>query len=143
MKKIALFFLIIVVIVVGISYIYLNYQVGYNTAKKENNQFESYYEKEIYGAELTSIINKAIDNNSKNQVEKDKKGNYIDNNQNSIKIDIKMLDIDKTYAMETLNSGGMDKFVQYYNEIKFKCKKIEYHQTTNKVKYMLFEQITQ
>lgn len=34
MKKIALFFLIIVVIVVGISYIYLNYQVGYNTAKK-------------------------------------------------------------------------------------------------------------
>ena len=85
MKKIALFFLIIVVIVVGISYIYLNYQVGYNTAKKENNQFESYYEKEIYGAELTSIINKAIDNNSKNQVEKDKKGNYIDNNQNSIK----------------------------------------------------------
>lgn len=143
MKKIAIFFLVVVIIVVGISYIYLNYKVGYNTAKKENNQFESYYEKEIYGAELTSIINKAIDNNTKNQIEKDKKGNYIDNNQNSIKIDIKMLDIDKTYTMETLNSGGMDKFVQYYNEVKFKCTKIKYHETTNKVKYMLFEQITQ
>ena len=70
MKKIAIFFLVVVIIVVGISYIYLNYKVGYNTAKKENNQFESYYGKEIYGAELTSIINKSIDNNTKNQIEK-------------------------------------------------------------------------
>ena len=54
-----------------------------------------------------------------------------------------MLDNDKTYTMETLYSGGMDKFVQYYNEIQFKCTNLEYHKTTNKVKYMLFEQITQ
>ena len=37
----------------------------------------------------------------------------------------------------------MDKFVQYYNQIKFKCTKIEYHKSTDKVKYMLIEQITQ
>ena len=74
---------------------------------------------------------------------KDNKGRYIDNESNSIKIDIKMLDNDKTYTMETLYSGGMDKFVQYYNEIQFKCTNLEYHKTTNKVKYMLFEQITQ
>lgn len=54
-----------------------------------------------------------------------------------------MQDNEKTYAMETLYIGGMDKFVQFYSEIKFKCTKLEYHKATNKVKYMLFEQITQ
>lgn len=143
MKKIAIFFLIIVIIVVGISYIYLNYKANYNNAKKENMQFDSYYNQEIYGAELTTIINKAMNQNSINEIEKDRKGKYIDNDNNSIKIEIMMIDNDETYDMETLYGGGMDKFVQYYSQIKFKCTKIEYHKYTNKVKYMLFEQITQ
>lgn len=144
MKKLALFFLIVIIIIVGISYMYLNYKSSYYTAQKENKQFESYKNQEIYGSELATIINKAVDNNEKNDVQKDDKGKYINNDSNSIQINIKMLDDDnKIYVMETLYSGGMDKFVQYYSEIKFKCTKLEYHQATNKVKYMLFEQITQ
>lgn len=143
MKKIALFFLIIIVIIVGISYMYLNYKVDFFNTKKENMQFESYNNKELNGAELATIINKAIDNNETNEVQKSSKGKYIDNESNSINIDIKMLDNDETYNMETLFSGGMDKFVQYYSQIQFKCTSIEYHKSTNKVKYMLFEQITQ
>lgn len=143
MKKLAIFFLIIIIIVVGISYLYLNYKANYYEAVKENRQFESYEGQEIYGAELTTVINKAVDNNRNNEVAKDEKGKYIDNGNNSIKIDIKMLDNNKTYEMETLYSGGMDKFVQFYSEIKFKCTKLEYHKTTNKVKYLLFEQITE
>ena len=54
-----------------------------------------------------------------------------------------MLDNEKTYNMETFYGGGMDKFVQYYNEIKFKCTKLEYHKETKKVKYLLFEQVTE
>lgn len=143
MKKLAIFFLIIVIIIVGISYLYLNYKANYYNAQRENKQFASYEGQEIYGAELTTIINKAVDNNQNNEVIKDEKGKYRNNDRNSIQIDIKMLDNDKIYTMEKLYSGGMDKFVQYYNEIKFKCTKLEYHKTTNKVKYMLFEQITQ
>lgn len=143
MKKLAIFFLMLVVVIVGISYMYLNYKVNYYSAQRENKQFESYYEQQIYGSELTTIINKAIDNNINNEVPKDQKGKYINNNQNSIQIDIKMLDIDKTFSMETLYNAGMDKFVQYYNEIQFKCTKLEYHPNTKKVKYMLFEQITE
>lgn len=143
MKKLAIFFLILVIIVVGISYMYLNYKANYYEAQRENKQFESYNGQEIYGSELTTIINKAIDNNENNEIQKDSKGKYMNNDDNSIQIDIKMLDNDKTYSMETLYSGGMDKFVQYYSEIKFKCTKLDYHQATNKVKYMLFEQITQ
>ena len=143
MKKLAIFFLTIIVIIVGISYMYMNYKANYYINQKENYQFSSYYNKELKGNEIATLINKAYDNNSSNNVAKDKKGKFVENDNNSIKMDIKMLDIDKTYDMETLNSGGMDKFVQYYGQITFKCTKIDYHSSTGKVKYMLIEQITQ
>lgn len=142
MKKLAIIFLIGVVIIVGIAYMYLTYKASYNEARKENNQFESYYNQEFYGADVVTLINKAYDNNLTNAVEKDENGIFKENDINSIKIDIKMLDNDTTYNMETLYSGGMDKFVQFYNSIKFKCTQIEYH-PNNKVKYLLIEQITQ
>lgn len=122
---------------------YLNHRADYYEAQRENMKFESYVGQEIYGTELVTIMNKAIDNNQMNEVQKDDKGKYRNNDYNSIQIDIKMLDNEKTYPMETLYSGGMDKFVLYYSEIKFKCTNLEYHEDTNKVKYMLFEQITQ
>ena len=143
MKKIAIFFLIVIIITVGISYMYLNYKANYNTSKKENLQFESYYNEEVYGADLTSVINKAYDNNLTNQVSMDNKGIFEENATNSIEIEIKIIDNDTIYKMETLYQGGMDNFVQYYGGIEFKCTKIEYHKFTNKVKYMLFEQITE
>lgn len=143
MKKIALFFLIIIVIVVGISYMYLNSKASYYQTKKLNMEFESYYNHEIMGTDLTTIINKAVDSNQNNNVFKDEKGKYINNDNNSINIDIKMLDVDETYSMEIFFNGGMEKFVEHYGTIQFKCTQIEYHKETNKVKYMLFEQITQ
>ena len=66
----------------------------------------------------------------------------MDNDNNSIKIEVQMIDNEKKYDMETLYAGGMNQFVQFYSQIKFKCTQIQYHKTTNKVKYMLFEQIT-
>ncbi len=143
MKKLAIFFLIIIIIIVGMSYLYLNYKANYYETKKVNYQFSSYEGQEIYGAEVATLVNKAVDNNESNQVPKDEKGKYINNDNNSIQIEIMMLDNDKIYTMETLYRGGMDKFVQYYNSIKFKCTRLEYHKSTNKVKYMLLEQTTQ
>ena len=112
MKKVAIFFFIIVVIIAGVSYTYMNYKANYYEAKRENNQFESYYEQEFYGNEVATIINKAIDSNLTNQVQRNEKGKFVENDTNSIKIDLKMLDTDKTYDMETLYAGGMDKFSQ-------------------------------
>ena len=122
---------------------YLNYKARYNEAKKANMEFDSYYNQNIMGTDLATIINKAVDNNKNNEIKQDNKGKYINNDENSINIDVKMLDKDETYTMETFYNGGIEKFVQYYGTIQFKCTKIEYHKTTNKVKYMLFEQITQ
>ena len=143
MKKLAVFFLIIVIIIVGISYMYLSYKANYHEAQRENNQFESYYNQEFYGADVATIVNKAYDSNLTNSVQRDNSGNFIENDTTSIKIYLKMLDTDETYNMETIYKGGMDKFVQYYGSIKFKCTKIEYHNKTQKVKYMLIEQITE
>ena len=143
MKKIALFLVIIIIIISAMFYMVINYKINYNQSKKMNSQFEKYLNQEIYGVELSTIINKAIDCNEKNNVEKDNKGNYKNNNKNSINIDIKILDNNSTYNMETFYNNDIQNFITYYGNIKFECKKIEYHNETNNIKYMLFEQITE
>lgn len=142
MKKIAIFFITAIFVVCGISYILLNYKANYNISKKANLEFENYLNEEIYGTDLATVINRAVDNNQKNEVEKNNKGIYLNNDRNSINIEIKMIDNDSIYQMETFYNNGIQKFINYYSKIKFKCTDIKYHQNTNKVKYMLFEQIT-
>ena len=142
MKKTILFFAMIIIIVSGISYIFMNYKANYNVSKKENIEFENYLNKEIYGTDLLTVINKAIDSNEKNEVEKNSKGTYQDNEKNSINIEIKISDNDTIYQMEKIYKGGTGNFLNYYGNIKFKCIDIKYHKSTKKVKYMLFEQIT-
>lgn len=143
MRKIAIFLLIIIGIVSTISYLYLNSINNQRIAQKENIKFEIYKDEEITGAEVTTLINKAINSNQQNEIEKDKKGRYIDNETNSINIDIKFIDDDVTYNIEKIYNNGMDKFLTYYRDIKFKCVDVQYHDKTQKIKYMLFEQITQ
>ena len=142
MKKFVVFLVIVVAIVCAIAYMYLNFIANRNTAITENMPYETYLNREIFGSDLASVINRAINDNNQNNVEKDEKGIYIANNTNSIKIQVKITDNDTTYDMETFYNSGMDNFIKYYNQIKFKCTNVEYHEATNKIKYMLFEQIT-
>lgn len=142
MKKIAILFLILIVIVVSISIIIIDNNNKQEKIKMENSFFESYKDKQINGTELATIINKAFDSNYKNDVKQDEKKKFINNNENSINIDIKMVDVDKVYSMETLKENDIGQFVLYYNDISFKCTKIDYHKDTGRIKYMLFEQIT-
>ena len=137
MKKIAIFFIIIIIIICGMSY-----KANYNISKKANLAFEKYLNEEVYGTDLASVINRAIDNNEKNEVSKNNKGIYQNNDKNSINIEIKMIDDDSIYQMETIYNGGIQNFINYYSNIKFKCIDIKYHSSTNQVKYMLFEQTT-
>lgn len=142
MKKFIIFLLIVLIIVATVSYVYFNYKLNYNETKRQNYQFESYYNQEIFGSDLATAINKATDSNKKNDVQKNSKGGFIENDTNSIKIDIKFLDDNQIHQMEEISNSCISTFIQYYNQIKFKCTKIEYHQKTNLVSYMLFEQIT-
>lgn len=141
MKKVIVFLIIVLVIVVTIYAMYFNYKSTYNNIKKDNIEFEYYDQKELYGIDIATLINKAINNNIEYNVQKDSDGKYIENNENSIKIDIYILDNNKTYDMETIYNGGINKFVENYNKIKFKCTKIEYHNVTKRVKKIYIEQI--
>lgn len=143
MKKFIIIFIAVVIAVVAAIYGYFTYNNQANKIKKENAEYEKYYNTEIYGAELATIINKAINSNESNNTQKDNKGKYIENEQNSIKIDIKIIDNDTIYDMETFYSNGIDRFVENFNTIKFKCVNISYHTETGRIKDMLFEQITQ
>ena len=51
MKKLVIFFVIIIIIICGISYIYLNYKSEYRITKKANLEFEKYLNEEVYGTE--------------------------------------------------------------------------------------------
>lgn len=142
MKKIIVIILCFVIVIMSILIgKYYNYKQEYNKIKEENLEYEYYLEKEIYGTEVVTVINKAVNNNEINKIEKDSDGFYVPNDINSVKIDIKIIDNDMTYKMETLYNGGMTNFVQYYNTILFKCSKIEYN-SKGRVSYLLFEQIS-
>lgn len=142
MKKFIVLFSIVIIIVAVVAFNYINYTNNQNEVKRYNLELGKNYQKEIYGIDLTTTINKVINNNEKNNVEKNQQGRYINNNSDSINIDIKMIDLDRVFTMEELYNGGMEQFVQYYGNIQFKCTKIEYHKKTGKISYMYYEQIT-
>lgn len=142
MKKIVILIsTIFLTIALIIGYRIYYKKVAIEQAAKENKSYESFYNKEILGTDVISIINKAIDSNEKNQVEKDEKGNYIDNFENSIEIKLKFKELDQIITMERINEVGMQQFWLNYGTLSFKCTNIEYHTKTNNVKYMYFEQI--
>lgn len=142
MKKIVILIsTIFLTIALIIGYKIYYKKVAIEQAAKENKSYESFYNKEILGTDVISIINKAIDSNEKNQVEKDEKGNYIDNFENSIEIKLKFKELDQIITMERINEVGMQQFWLNYGTLSFKCTNIEYHTKTNNVKYMYFEQI--
>lgn len=147
--------LIIIGIVILILAIILGNYYSYKAQKAELNnfnlQYEAYLEKTIYGTEIATVINKAVDNNEKNEVEKEQIENdgktyyfYKQNDINSIKVDVqvKYKNDNRIYKMESLYQGEITRFVQNYNSVLFKCTKIEYNKA-GKVNYLLFEQISE
>lgn len=111
--------------------------------QNENALYEEYKNKQVFGTEVVSIINKATNYNLKNEIEQDEKGFFIENQTNSITVEIKLLSEGelKTYPMEAIQKAGTEGFVQNFNLILFKCTNIEYHEQTKRVSKMIFEQI--
>ena len=108
-------FLIIVAILAGIYFNTLKFTI---IAQKNNKEYEQYTKNSILGSDLMTLINKASNQNDKNGIEKDEKKYYIENDTNSIKIEVKFLESDKTFNMETISVLGADKFIKNYNELK-------------------------
>ena len=108
----------------------------------QNAYYEKYLDKEITGAELATIITKAIEQNENNGVNKDSKDHFINNNTNSLQIDLKMRTVNNTYSMEAINKGGISNFIQNFGTVNFKCINIEYHKNTGAISKMIFAELT-
>ena len=96
MKKQTLLIIILLVVIILV----VAFAVAQNVQKQRelanyNNQYEKYLNGQVYGTDVASLINKAIDNNEKNNVEKDENGYYIDNNTNSVKLYIKLVQVNE------------------------------------------------
>jgi len=129
--------IIIIICIVGIN---LNSKTS-KSVLQQNSEYEQYLNKKIYGTDVITLINKATSSNETNKVLKDEKGLYIENNQNSIKIDIVMITNEEknettVYKMEAISKVGITEFIKNFNTATFKCTKTEYHNQTGNIKYI-------
>ncbi len=144
MKKSTLTVIILMLIVFGLAvYFAINSRIGSNIASEENRYYQQLLNKEITGTELSSVINKVIDTNKKNEISLDDKKLYKENDSNSIIMEVtfKYEDGTKTLRGEKIYNGEIKNFISYYGNIKFKCTKLEYHDSTKKVKKIYVEEI--
>ena len=142
MKKRYLVLISIFIILIFVLSKYYDYKNKYAEIKTFNLPYEKCLNEEISGIDLTSIINKAVDDNENNLIDQDSDGKYKKNDENSINIEVKITDLeeDTIIPMEKIYDGGMSRFVSFYEDINFKCAEVKYN-SNKKICYMLFEQI--
>ena len=132
MKKNILYILLILLIIIIVVVINIsNNRIKQNTVSNFNTEFEKYKDKTLYGADILSIINKAIDNNKQKEIKKDEKGNYIEDEEFSIKVDLILLSKDDEgnieevkYPMETLEKAGLEEFIKSFSITEFNLENI-------------------
>ena len=112
MKKYILLLCIVIIIVSIIGYIYSRYQIQQKDYMNHNKYYENYYEKEITGNDLASIINKALDYNETQKIEKDDNGNYKNNGKTSIIVEVKFKDSDDIFKTERISKLGINLFIK-------------------------------
>jgi hypothetical protein len=140
MKKIIITLISIFIIIIAFIIInFKDYQNQERKIAKFNSEYEFYNKEDLSGIDITTVINKAINNNEKYGVKKDEEGLYIDDEQNSIKVYVTMIINGKTYPMENINKLGMDAFTNYFGAINFKCTGITYHEKSSKIATITFE----
>ena len=143
MKKTIIIIITIIIVLVCMAFIALrNMQNEELKLVQFNKQFETYQDRNFYGADVASIINKAIDNNEKYEIPKDEKNIFIPDEKYSVKVYVKMLESDDVYDMDVISNVGIEQFIFNYNNIKFHIIGIEYHEQTNRVSNIYIEETT-
>ena len=139
MKKVIIVILSIFLIIM-IS-IYMNYRQAVSKelqAKKFNQDYEFFNKEAILGTDVTTMINKAMDNNEKHGIKKDENGVYIPDDEYSVKIYVYMIIDENTYPMEQLVQTGLSEFTRYFGEVHFNCTDVKYHKTNGRIAEMTF-----
>ena len=141
-KILIILFIFFIVLVIS-GYVVYNYRTSVIESQKINNEYKKYYNIQVLGNELISIINKTIDINEKYGIEKNENGQYIENDTSSIKLYIKFKYKDdyKNVTMEDISKGGIENFMKVYGAASFKCTELTYHEKSKNVKSVTFTEI--
>lgn len=141
MKKYVILLIIVVIIISSIVYASIQIKVNKNMINYQNSDYIGLLDKEINSSDLASLINKTINKNKNFNVETDEKGYFKDNGSNSIQLDVKFIDDNGiTLKAEQIEKSDINTFVSIYTGVNFKCTRIDYHEATKLVKYVLFEE---
>lgn len=145
-KQFLLILVLILIIVIVISVNIVQKKNKQKELQNYNAEYEQYLDKVIYGTEIATVMNKAIDSNTNNNVAKDEKGYYMDNGQDSVQIELVMITNEEkqettTYKMETIEKVGMIDFLSNFSLTTFKSSNVEYHKDTGKIGKITFEQL--
>lgn len=140
MKKTLIIIIILFITIIAVFSIYLmNFQKAEKQMKQFNSLYEQYLDKTALGSEVATVINRAIDNNEKYEIEKNDKGTYIEDDKYSLKVFIKLEEEGEYYSMERINAFKITEFVNNFSLEDFKCTKILYHDQTKRVSQIYFD----
>lgn len=149
-KTVVAILLIVAIIVVIITMQISNIAQNRQDVQRFNSEYEKYQNKDLYGIDVVTVINKAIDNNTQNNVDKDENSRYINNEENSIQVELNLIaSVSEktgekeivTHPMERLIEVGLDGFISNFNLTIFRIKQINYHEKTGRISKIIFEQI--
>lgn len=150
MKKICIVAVAIIVLLIIVVMQINSLQTQQKQAIQFNKQYEEYKNKYLYGIDILTVINKAADNNEKYSIPKDENKMYIEDDENSIKIELNLISSVNektgekqyvTHQMERLQQVGLEGFITNFNLTTFECENIEYHTKTGKVSKIIFKQV--
>jgi len=142
MKKTLLFILIALgITIIALAGILVNRKFAENEARKPNLEYEYILEKEMYGTDVVTIINKAMNSNKKYEIDKDENGNYINDNRYSIQVEVAFIGMEENFTMEKICMVGIEDFMRAFNVSKFKCTNKEYHEETKRLSKIVLQEI--
>ena len=140
-KTIIVLICIFIAIIISLYTYYQSTQSALQGVKKFNYQFEQYFDKEIYGADVVTIMSKAIDNNNKYGIARNEENKFIEDNKYCLKVMIKFKDVDQTFDMESIEKAGIEGFMQNFSKSTFKVIEYDYNEDSKRIGKIVIEEI--
>lgn len=140
-KTIIVLFCIFIAIIISLYTYYQSAQSVLQGVKKFNYQFEQYFDKEIYGADVVTIMSKAIDNNNQYNIARNEENKFVEDNKNCLKVMIRFKDVDKTFDMESIEKAGIEGFMQNFSKSTFKIIEYKYNEESKRIGKIVIEEI--
>lgn len=145
MKKFLLIMAITVIVIISIvSMNYIEYKKSKIAIDSINKEFTRYENNTIQINTVITMMNKAIQKNSENNISKDEKELFIENDTNSIKVYLELKSRKSIIPMEELILGkktGIERVSYAFSDMTFRIDKIEYHKKTGQVKKIIIQAI--